>query len=458
MRPGSMYANAIQIEAIADLQSKRLLALLEAARAAPFYRQLLAGRRLTELTLQELPVLSKTMLMQQFEQHLCDPQLKLADLQQLCRDPKRIAESYLGRYTVWESSGSSGQAGIYVQDPAAMALYETLEATRRQSPRPWQRLWDPLYLSERFAFVGATGGHFASHVSVERLRRAQPWLTGRWRSFSILQATPELLSQLNAFAPSIIATYPTAALLLAQEFEHGALRCRPQEIWTGGETLTAAMRNRIETAFGCALRNSYGASEFLPIAWECAAGQLHVNADWVILEPVDAQYRPTPRGQASHTTLLTNLANHVQPLIRFDLGDSITLAQELCTCGSALPVVEVLGRRDDMLFMPGRAGRRVSLLPLALTTVLEDEAGLFDFQLQQLADGGLQLILGADADQSRTARERYRRVLREFVLEQGAADLPISTCIAKPFTLGRSGKHKRIVAAATSKSESQVSS
>jgi phenylacetate-CoA ligase len=47
------------------------------------------------------------------------------------------------------------------------------------------------------------------------------------------------------------------------------------------------MRSCIEQAFGATVRNSYGASEFLPIAWECTHGRLHVNADWVILEPVD---------------------------------------------------------------------------------------------------------------------------------------------------------------------------
>ncbi|MBT9491082.1 MAG: phenylacetate--CoA ligase family protein [Paucibacter sp.] len=445
-----MYCKPGQTEALAALQSKRLLALLQAARATPFYGRLLQGRDLNALPLQALPVLSKTMLMQQFDQFVADPQLTLAGLQAFCRDPQRVGERYLGRYTVWESSGSSGQSGIYVQDPAAMAVYENLEATRRQSPRPWLRLWDPLYLSERFAFVGAVEGHFASHVSVQRLRQTQAWMTHQWRSFSILQPTPELLSQLNAFAPSIIATYPTAALLLAQAFERGELRCRPQEIWTGGETLTAPMRDRIESAFGCALRNSYGASEFLPIAWECAQGQLHVNADWVLLEPVDAAMQPVAAGQASHSTLLTNLANHVQPLIRFDLGDSITLSVQACACGSQLPVVEVRGRRDDMLNLPGRDGHSISLLPLALTTVLEDGAGLFDFQLQQLQplpDAGLRLSLGAGADHSATARARYRRVLRDFIRSQGGADGPISVCVGEPRPLGRSGKHKRVLAA-----------
>lgn len=57
-----------------------------------------------------------------------------------------------------------------------------------------------------------------------------------------------------------------------------------------------------------------------------------MNADWVLLEPVDERHRPTPPGVPSHTVLLTNLANRVQPLIRYDLGDSVTLLDRPCQC------------------------------------------------------------------------------------------------------------------------------
>ena len=92
----------------------------------------------------------------------------------------------------------------------------------------------------------------------------------------------------------------------------------------------------------------------------------------MIVEPVDAEYRATPPGDISHTVLITNLANHVQPVIRYDLGDSVVASPEPCACGNPLPAIRVEGRREDVLFMPGAHGRAVRLLPLALTTVVED--------------------------------------------------------------------------------------
>ena len=434
-------------DAVAERQHRRLADLLQAATATPHYRAVLRGRDPRRTALQSLAPTGKAELMRQFERRVADPALTLPDLLALCADPQRIAEHYLGRYRVWESSGSTGQPGVFVQDDTAMAVYDALELARRDTPRPWARWFDPFGLAERYAFVGAVGGHFASLVSVRRLCAANPWLAARFRSFSILQPTPALVAELNAFRPSVVGTYPTAAALLADEARRGALRVPVQEVWTGGETLSPAQRHAIEQGLGCPLRNSYGASEFLPIAWECRHGQLHVNADWVILEPVDAAHRPTPPGQPSHTTLLTNLANHVQPLIRFDIGDSIRLPDAPCPCGCTLPVVQVLGRRDDVLRADGADGHPVTLLPLALTTVLEDDAGAFDFQLRQLGARRWQLLLGPGHGADVSLAARCRRVLAGFARAQGvAAGLHIGVRRVDALPLGPSGKRQRVVA------------
>jgi phenylacetate-coenzyme A ligase PaaK-like adenylate-forming protein len=125
---------------------------------------------------------------------------------------------------------------------------------------------------------------------------------------------------------------------------------------------------------------------------------MHVNSDWVILEAVDAHGHAVPAGILGSTTLLTNLANHVQPLIRYDLGDRIVVSGDRCPCNSALPVIEVHGRDDDTLWLGTRA---IPIVPLALSTVLEDEAGLFDFRLEQRSSQTLLLttgMAGVDAD------------------------------------------------------------
>ncbi len=429
---------------IARRQQGRLARTLAHAELhSAFYRRRWRGIDIRRAPLADLPVMNKPDLMAHFDTWVTDPAVSLEAVSRFLADPAQAGLPFLDRYMVWESSGTSGEPAIYLQDEHAMAVYDALEAERRNTPRPIQRLLDPWLLGERFAFVGATGGHFASDVSLQRVVRMAPWLAGRWRSFSILQPTGLLLAQLQDFAPTIVATYPTAAGMLADEAARGALHIAPREVWTGGETLGPAVRRHIQAVFGCAVRNSYGASEFLPIAWECGHSQLHVNSDWVILEPVDAAGRPAEPGALSHTTLLTNLANTVQPLVRFDLGDQVKWVPGPCVCGSPLPVIEVMGRADDVMHLPGRDGAPVTLLPLALTTVLESAAGAFDFELRQTAPQTLHLHLGRAAA---PARKACLAALHAFADAQGLAPLRVGVSIGGLAARGRSGKVRRIVA------------
>lgn len=445
----SMATNA-GAGALAALRSQRLAELVAAAAAhSPRYRRLLAGCDPATVRLEELPVSRKAELMRDFADWVCDPALSLPALRRFVAEPANIAADCLGPYTAWESSGSTGEPAIFVQDARAMAVYDALEALRRPLLRPLDRLFDPWSLTERIAFVGATGGHFASTVSVERLRRLQSGLAPRLRGISFLQPLDRLCAELDAFSPTVVATYPSAAIVLAQEREAGRLKAAPREIWTGGETLSEAGRAFLREAFACPVANSYGASEFLSLAFECSRGVLHLNSDWAILEPVDAHGRAVPSGHAGSTTLLTNLANHLQPLIRYDLGDRVRLLPEACGCGSHLPAIEVHGRDDDTLCLPGGAGMpAVQVVPLAVSTVLEEEAGLFDFQLVQQGPRDLLLKTRGKGEKAQRTLHKAREALAAFLEAQGAKGVRIQCRAGESTKCGRSGKFRRVVSQA----------
>ncbi|MFT4194737.1 MAG: phenylacetate--CoA ligase family protein, partial [Ottowia sp.] len=223
------------------------------------------------------------------------------------------------------------------------------------------------------------------------------------------------------------------------------LRIAPRCVLTGGERLGAAVRARVAEALGAPVRSSYGASEFLPLAWECAHGHLHVNEDWALLEPVDRHHRPVPPGQLAHTVLLTNLANLVQPLIRYDLGDKLVVLPGRCACGSAMARIEVEGRRDDVLRVPARKhGETISLLPLALCTVVEEEGGVFDFQLRQRGPHTLVLRVPMQGEHADLAIARCRDALQHFALAQGARPIRVLGESGCAVPRGRSGKACRV--------------
>jgi phenylacetate-coenzyme A ligase PaaK-like adenylate-forming protein len=102
--------------------------------------------------------------------------------------------------------------------------------------------------------------------------------------------------------------------------------------------------------------------------------------------------------------LLTNLANRVQPLVRYDLGDSVVAEADPCPCGSPLPTVRVQGRCDDVLRFTDTSGREVALAPLALGAVMDQSPGVRRSQLLMTSPRTLVVRLdtepGADPDRT----------------------------------------------------------
>jgi len=147
----------------------------------------------------------------------------------------------------------------------------------------------------RTATIIATGGHFASSVVDARVRSVHPLLYGRNRTFSLMTPLPELVRALNGYRPAVVGSYPTALAVLAGERAAGRLRIAPALVLSGAERLSPPLAERIASSFRCPVRDTYAASECMGIAFDCRHGRLHVNADWVILEPVDAAGEPAAR-------------------------------------------------------------------------------------------------------------------------------------------------------------------
>jgi phenylacetate-CoA ligase len=370
---------------------RRLETLVRYAREhSPFYREHYAHLPPQGLVLGDLPPVARPQLMERFDDWATDRRLRLREVREFLSDRSRVGQRFLERYWVWKSSGTSGFPGIFVQDAQALAVYDAL-VTAQLGNAPW-RAGAPLRAfagGMRAALVVATGDHFASITSWERTRRANPALDSR--AFSVLDPLARLVEQLNAFRPGVIAGYPSALALLAEERARGRLRIAPVVAWSGGEHLAPAARAAIETAFDCPVMNEYGASECLSIAHECEQGWMHLHHEWVVVEGVDRDGSPTPPGDISHDTLITNLANWAQPVIRYAIGDRTMVAPRPCACGNPLPAFRVEGRMEETLALRPARGAPVRLLPLALSTVIEEVAGTHRFQIAQLGPQRLAL-------------------------------------------------------------------
>jgi len=120
-------------------------------------------------------------------------------------------------------------------------------------------------------------------------------------------------------------------------------------------------RTTISKAFHCPLRETYGMTELVVAASECAAGRLHL---WPEIGSIEVVKDVSPQFHGSFGDLVcTGLINVDMPLIRYRTGDCGTLTGEPkpCICGRTLPIIEsVDGRADDLLYTMD--GRRIGRL------------------------------------------------------------------------------------------------
>jgi phenylacetate-CoA ligase len=395
---------------LARHQQQRLETVIRHAAAhSPYYRRRLAQAGTLgggPVELQRLPVLDKSLLMEQFDELVCDPRLRRDQLLEwagrLTRD-----QLYLDRYRVMLTSGSSGRPGLFVYDPVGWRAI-CAQLLRASS---WAGL-RPSLPRQRLALLG---GAAPCHISRQGAASMAIGLH-RVLSLPVTLPLPQLVEALNQFQPTYLHVYPSVAMWLAEEQQAGRLQLAPQMLVTIGELRTPEMTQRLEEAFGVHPFNAYGCTEGL---WgsECEHHQgIHLFEDTTLVENVDADGQPVPAGQPGARLLVTNLYNLVQPLLRLEVTDLVTLDPDPCRCGRTVVRASAIhGRSDDLLSLAARDGGRVSVHPLHFALLTRDPQ-VREFQVVQ--DGPVLRVLIVPSQAPAAVDERLETRLGQAIAQQ----------------------------------------
>ena len=429
---------------LAELQQERLADLVNYCRThSKFYESYYKDLPM-ELSLNQIPPVTKHQLMARFDQWVTDSSVSLDAVEDFLGKQSTVGTLFENRYPVWKTSGSTGKTAYLLHDEFAMAVYAALRWVRGR-PLKLAGLAPVLKKKGRIAMVIAAGGHYAGSSSVELMHKRFPRMSSGLQLFDVLRPVAELVDELNAFDPAIVIGYATSLEILAEERRGGRLKIEPALVGSVAEVLTPNAREDICGTFGCPVVDEYSTSEFGPITFDCMHGWLHVNSDWVILEPVERDHSPTPAGRRSHSTLLTNLANRVQPLIRYELGDSVLTTENGCPCGSHFPAIRVDGRRDDILRLPGLDGATVPVSPRALGTLLDSLGGVEHYQALQTGPAQLKVRLSfSDGMDPSSGRQVAEKALARFFEENGCSEVELIFDAEPPHRDPATGKYRLI--------------
>lgn len=192
----------------------------------------------------------------------------------------------------------------------------------------------------------------------------------------------DFIEQIQRFRPKMLFGYPSALAHIAEQAKNSGAkldRLGVKVAFVTSERLYDHQRDIIERVFNCPVANGYGGRDAGFIAHQCPAGSMHITAEDIIVEIVDANGNILPSGEAGEI-VVTHLATRDFPFIRYRTGDVGILSEEACTCGRGLPILqEIQGRTTD--FIVAQDG--TVLHGLALIYVLRDLAGVESFKIIQ---------------------------------------------------------------------------
>lgn len=192
---------------------------------------------------------------------------------------------------------------------------------------------------------------------------------------------PDYLEAIKKYRLQYMTGYAVSNYLLAKFFYDAGVEVpRLKAVITSSEKLTSEMREIFRKVYGCKTYDSWSGVEACGLISECEHGSLHISPDLGIIEVLDEQGKPCPPGVRGEV-VCTGLVNFDQPLIRYRIGDSISLSDRTCECGRNMPVVEeIFGRIEDVVVGPdGREMVRFHGLFIGIPKILESQVIQHDY-------------------------------------------------------------------------------
>jgi phenylacetate-CoA ligase len=256
----------LEAAARSGLQQRRLEELVRhAVERSAFYRDHYRDIDLDPVDLAALPPVTKSQLMNRFDDWVTDGRLQLADLERhldgLTRD-----ELHLGQYRVLATSGSAGRRAVFVYSRAdwLMSLANFARLNERYldvHPRLPRRL--------RVAAVGATS---PLHISARTSLAASVGIN-RVLRLDARRPLGDLAAALDTFRPEFLVGYSSVRGLLAREQHAGRLHIRPLKVATVSEVRTPEMADAIRGAWDVEPFDWYGITEGGVLAGDCTHHQ-----------------------------------------------------------------------------------------------------------------------------------------------------------------------------------------
>ncbi|BCA79503.1 phenylacetate--CoA ligase family protein [Desulfuromonas sp. AOP6] len=312
------------------------------------------------------------------------PIMEKSDVNNFLVDAKKNYSSF-GSYTVRLTGGSSGVPAVVFVDPecSARSLAARIVCQGWHGVKPSDRqirLWGrPLVSGRTKAFL--------KDLLLNRIRLNS-------QSFEEIKIN-KTIKKLIKSKPDYIYGYASLIQLVSDKINDKNLKQIFKNIKcviSTSETMSIKQQKAISEKFKCPVVDEYGCSEVDIIAFECPSGSKHIVSDNVFIEIIRFGDEPDGYGQV----VITDLNNKLMPMIRYRLGDLVSVEKIKCSCGRGWPCLgRIIGRsQGQYIFSPGKGMVHSQYVVYIIEELVFKGFPIEIFKIIQSDNYNLKIILG----------------------------------------------------------------
>lgn len=265
--------------------------------------------------------------------------------------------------------------------------------------------------------------------------------------------TKRQLKLMHDFKSTVLTCTPSYALFMAEEAREMGYDPRKSPLRIGifgAEPWSDGLRREIEDAWDITALDIYGLSEIIGpgVAQECPAKNgLHIYNDVFFPEVINPKTGEVVDEGEDGELVITTLTKEAIPLIRYRIGDIVSITYERCSCGRTQPrISKIKGRTDDMLIIRG-----INVFPSQIEAVLMDVEGaqphylLVVDRIKGLDTLEVQVEVSEEIFSDEIKRlQRLSETIKKEI--ESVLALVVDVKLVEPKTIERSmGKAKRVV-------------
>ena len=245
------------------------------------------------------------------------------------------------------TSGSLGQP-VIVSRTGVTQLFWNAFTVR-------EHLWQRRDLSAGFAAIRADLPAEGARVDDWGAPLNLLYRTGPAFAMASNRPVEDQIAWLDDVAPRYLLTYPTNLSELLDRWEaRGRGLAGLAQVRTIGETVNAALRERVRAVLGVPIADTYSSQELGTIAIQAAGDEsYHVMAENYLVEILDDAGEPCAEGETGRV-IVTDLHNYAMPLVRYETGDYAEPGAPGRGPRGLPTLRRILGRKRNMIVIDGK--------------------------------------------------------------------------------------------------------